>query len=461
MPSDAVLNLEIGIAGLDPAGSAPPRLARQVISGLEYQEIEVPLDLLMVDKRLDLYEGIVNRNFFQIQLSGSSLIFRAGGFIGLIPLNDHIYIEVQSRVPIANLERLLLSSEGYLPTVLTTHERSYKTGSTPTPSLIDMLADRFMDSLEQIRYEGLHFEYRNTVREAQSAVGRISAFGSATAQRKTGDPFRLVPSSFQRTFDNDPNRCLRMAVHLLLNLYRNMQRKGAKAALSRLSQLDRLLENVTLDYSLNCLESPLLQDDSLLPEQRSSYPKALSFARSLLAGRGLVLRSQSGEVTSSSVLISMEKVFERYVRDLIRRNFQNSTEIRILDGNQTGESGGAIRLFTDPNSLVLNTLATPNIVISGRESHHRPAMIIDAKYKPCPGQPDRDDINQVLSYGLAYRANKVGLLYPHLIEGEPRSVRLGSVGGVEVFKLAVDLGNSDLDQEETAFAKTISGLVGR
>ena len=65
---------------------------------------------------------------------------------GLIPLNDSIAIEVRSRAPLANLERILLLVPRYAPEILERRKREFGLAEIPTPSLLDLLAVRLLEA---------------------------------------------------------------------------------------------------------------------------------------------------------------------------------------------------------------------------------------------------------------------------------------------------------------------------
>jgi 5-methylcytosine-specific restriction enzyme subunit McrC len=241
---------------------------RSVFSGLEYTEISVPLELLLVKEKVVVYDEVRDRGLFQIQIGKSSLVLRAGGFVGYIPLNDLVGIEVQPRIPIYNLEYMLLSCEDYSPLFLDKYDRYFDVGATPTPSVLDMLCLRLLDHISDISYQGIHFEYEEQELQSHYPAGRIHPYSSAQSQIRSGDPFKTVSSRFVRIIDNPANRCLKMAVHRLLSIYRSRQRKGTIRWISRLLQANQIFDSVSLDYQMEFLDSPMINDPSFAPEHR-------------------------------------------------------------------------------------------------------------------------------------------------------------------------------------------------
>ena len=55
-------------------------------------------------------------------------------------------IEVRSRVPLANLERILLLVPRYAPEILERRKREFDLAEISTPSLLDLLAIRLLEA---------------------------------------------------------------------------------------------------------------------------------------------------------------------------------------------------------------------------------------------------------------------------------------------------------------------------
>src|SRR5690349_17472129 len=72
---------------------------RTVYPAVEYETVEIPLKEVINQNRLEVYPQIQGRDFFRIYLKRDRLIFQAGGFFGLIPINDRVALDVRSRVP--------------------------------------------------------------------------------------------------------------------------------------------------------------------------------------------------------------------------------------------------------------------------------------------------------------------------------------------------------------------------
>ncbi|MNV81052.1 hypothetical protein D3C71_1746930 [compost metagenome] len=73
--------------------------------------------------------------------------------------------------------------------------------------------------------------------------------------------------------------------------------------------------------------------------------------------------------------------------------------------------------------------------------------------------PDREDIDQALTYALAYGTAACGLVYPST-EPTGRIETFGSVGGVRFFGFSIALNAPNLLVEERRFAADMCASLG-
>ena len=428
-------------------------------SGDEQSEIPVPMEALLRGNRLDIYPEVRNRNFFRLHLKDDRIVFQAAGFLGFIPLNDTLAIEVRSRVPIANLEGILLTVPRYAPEVLEHHEGDFGFAESPTPSLIDLLAIRLLRAIDAIRSEGLHYEYKNRADRGLMPRGRIMPFESVSWRAKTGNQFSVTYSAFERTQDTAPNQCLRTALRNLRDTYRVMKgRSGARSIAGKLGRAEVQFESAELDRTLRFLKHPSIVDPTRQPSTRKAYFPAIVVAKAILLNQGINIRTRGKDIILPCILINMEEVFEAYLRAILERGL-STNGLAVLDGNLREPSGAARPLFDRPDTAVEGIPACPDIVIRSSSASPIADLVIDAKYKPPGTKPDREDIKQVLVYSLVYGCRRVALAYPRRKPTEPIMHRIGSVGGTELFELLVDLNTNDLPHEETKVLNAVRALV--
>jgi 5-methylcytosine-specific restriction enzyme subunit McrC len=223
-------------------------------------------------------------------------------------------------------------------------------------------------------------------------------------------------------------------------------RRGARALASKLGIAEGIFAAARLDHSQRFLSDRIVRDPLLLPESKSAYAPALAIAKMVFQQQGLDIRNRAGDVLMPSVLVNMEDVFESYFRTILSMNL-NSHDLAVLDGNIAEPAGAARPLFDDADSGIKSNRATPDVLIRKLRPQPSNAMVIEVKYKTSK-QPDREDINQVLVYGMVYGCPRVALAYPRRSASEASVAAIGTVAGTEIFKISVDLGTHDLEGEE-------------
>ncbi|HEX8673291.1 MAG TPA: hypothetical protein VF710_15460, partial [Longimicrobium sp.] len=120
---------------------------------------------------------------------------------------------------------------------------------------------------------------------------------------------------------------------------------------------------------------------------------------------------------------------------------------KVLDGNIRPPEGAAQSLFADNNSV----LATPDIVVQPSATAK---IVLELKYKTAT---NRDDLNQIIGYGVSYGADDVVLV--HLNTGDaPRSTFRGTAGALRIHQYAIDLAG-DLEAEEGLFCDFVAALI--
>ena len=62
---------------------------------------------LLRDGRLSVYPQVDQKNYFRPSLTSAGLRIPAGGFVGILPLNDEVTVEITPRAPVENLARLM------------------------------------------------------------------------------------------------------------------------------------------------------------------------------------------------------------------------------------------------------------------------------------------------------------------------------------------------------------------
>lgn len=441
------------------------RYERAVLETEEYAPLNVSLADLMVGGRLDIYPDVLGKRFFNVYLKNDALVFQAGGYVGLIPINDRISIDVKPRVPVRNLERIIRIAR-HTPVSLSSYTRGYGIDIENIPSLVDILVDSLLESIESIRAHGVFQEYSQQHDDTSFPRGRILLSSTLRKHHAVGARHRVSASWFERSRDNALNQCVKYAIWYLAQRYKAQKPgKGTVARLSALNRAYRLFADATLDKSRMFLKNPLVAEPQRIPSLRAYYRRAIYLATTIITERGISFEVSRDEIVTASLLIHMEALFEEYLRAVLESRLpQMNSDIFVLDGNKAGVGGGKKFLFDQGHAddIASTTEAKPDIVCSYQKPNsdivHYP-MIIDAKYKVVRWSSDREDMEQVITYALSYSSPYVLLIHPCINKKQHGLRALGRIKSLKVFQYMVDLSAPDLEEEERMLAEQVYSLL--
>jgi 5-methylcytosine-specific restriction enzyme subunit McrC len=428
--------------------------ARIPIPALEHDTIEVPVELIRADGSLDVYPDVLR--LFTPTYSKNRPSIQCRGLVGHIPLNDTYALEVATRVPVGNLERLVSMAKGYSPDILRRFSRLFAHADDQLDSLFDALTDQLLSALNRIWDAGLLKTYREEVRRSSSPKGRLRLFETSLLTARAGRPTALS-SSFERTPDLGTNRVLRLAVERLLGRYIGLTDKGQCARMLGLQSALYKLSDVSQPKPHEITRDAISRYVLGLPPQHDHYDEALMVAHLVLTDIGVAIRGNGTMAILPPILIDMAKVFEDALRRVLVDGLADDPRITVRDGNLSTEAGGAkVGLYDAVLPGITMPHATPDIVI---EVSGTPVLIIDAKYKPAPKMPDRNDVGQVVVYGARYGAKKVMLLHAERPFDRPYLERAGAIGEYEVLNGMINLSAFSVEAEEAGFVQAIRALL--
>lgn len=434
---------------------APSADAGRTIQISEWEHIEVPSDVILRDGRLDVYPEVVERDYVTVRPHLSGVRLQAGRYVGIIPLNDRLTVEVSPRVPVATFGRLLGISQ-HIPTEVAHADRPYRTEPGSLFSLVDIYTRTLVANADDIAFRGLHKEYVCCEEETSFPRGRINPGRSATRLLSQGIAHRVSAEWFERTADNGVNRTLKYALWLLAQLLRTA--KGNRRALVRaVNRAYRHFDAVTLDRARSFMRDDIVSGRVVLPPLRSYYTTALNMALVIINEQMLSWDRPGSTLRLPSLVLDMSVIFEAYLRRLLElAATRDRWPVRVLDGNKMESAGGGKRLFDSGDSIT----ATPDIVLARRKptGARDYSLLVEVKYKP---MPSRDDINQTLAYALSYRCPIVVIAQPRAVAGNypPGPSLIGTVDEVAVYRYVFDLAADTLAGEEARFANSLSGLL--
>ncbi|QYN02368.1 McrC family protein [Pseudomonas protegens] len=423
----------------------------------EFKEIDAPASLFLSSGEISAYPSIIEKNFFSIKYKKGKAVFQAGGYVGIIPVNSDLSIDIRPKVPIANLERIVFLSN-HQPQILKDFKRRYDPHDYSSESLSDLIVECFLKSVEELCAGGLLKQYKENSSVGFFSKGRIDFTGTLRVRSKTNDS-RLASRWFERGVDTTPNQFLKSVVTMLLRDSGVVKDKSKKRSVTYvLNQLSGVSEKDA--YTLFNRPEICLPHE-YIPSTKGVYLDAIALAKIILEGKGLSY--QSGRATSASALVlNMAEAFEWYLLAVLQSSKYNNGKFKVLDGNKGGSEGGKKNLL-DPsiNEFYLGNKieATPDIVIEYTDGGGFCNIVIDVKYKSIKKIADRDDVNQIISYAASYKSTCGVLVFPANEHNRSGLVNIGRIGDIEIFQCFVDLNSSDIEREEDIFVQVMASLT--
>lgn len=425
-------------------------LNRVILSGTEHATIDLPTEIVQAGGKLDIYDDVLK--YFQIRIKNGRPVLQLDRYVGYIPLNDQYALDVTTRVPVGNLERLIGIAVGYTPLFLANYFRAFSHTDEMPLSVLDVLTVALLAAFDGIWSKGLLTEYRRHNFIGAFPVGSIDPFRSAWRTQKAGRPI-TVSGAFRRTRDYGPNRVIKAAFERLLAHYRRLTQSAAQSA--RSLQLRRALgrmEEVSSPNRVDLLPISFVNYLCRLPQYHEQYVEALLLSQPVLADFGLAVRGSGTSAMLPTILIDMETVFECYARVILSEIIEKVAGAVVRDGNKGGPAGAKLGIFTEVAAGIKNPAATPDIVIS---KDGLPKIVIDVKYKPSKDVPDRSDLNQVITYATRYACRQAIILYSERKTLQSSIAYTGAIGSILLYVGRIDLNAADMPAEENRFASAI------
>lgn len=416
----------------------------RVLTLASRSSIELGINELLIDGVLPLYHYVEEKGLVFLSLRKGRITLSAGAYVGLIPLNAQISVDILPRLPVGNLARVLEIARAPLGRLKRTL-RTYQLAEAPEASVLAFIAANLVDAVQDIEVAGFIKQFIPEKSVTSHPRGRILIGESRTRCLLRGRPSSVVTERYSQTTDVVENRIIRAAMRIVLSAFSRMQFIDT----SLLSDVASCYRNLPKEIGrLTQAE----RDDSAARRNRGQtyagrldYERALEIATMVLNAEGIILDRQGPDRSLNNFILNLEEVVENYFRNSLRR--QAASDIVVEDGNKEGKRP----LFSDrPNG----PLAQPDIIIRRLLS---PPVICEIKYK---SKIDRPDINQAVTYAVAFGVMRTVLL--HIAEPSRKRglYKVGRTGQVTVYGYAFDLSAVELDQEEKALAASLTDLLG-
>ena len=223
------------------------------------------------------------------------------------------------------------------------------------------------------------------------------------------------------TADNPLNRLFRYVVERLWRLTRNGENR------QMLGDLRQWMEEVTLKNRLTDVEV----NTSVLTRLNRRFTPLLNLALLFLEGGALQLKS--GDTQTFSFTFDMNKLFEAFIVNFIRRHRGEILPPALCECELLPQSSGATRFLARAGDRQV-FLLKPDLVFRRGEDY---PLLVDAKYKRLDSADAKlgvseADFYQMNAYAQRYQCAHVILIYPQTAGmSEPARARF-VVNGAEI-----------------------------
>lgn len=433
----------------------------------EFSYVDIDAKLLL-DGAGNLDISADKKDKFEVDYQGGRLRLQAGGYVGIVPVNDRLALRIAPRVPLANLTQIV-SRSGHRPVQLEML-RAYNQDDTIEDWLFDTYADFLERSIGDLLDQGLYRTYQRRDESGSAPHGSINIAGTVRHFAARNVAFKADYSWFERTLDNPANQLIKTALHVLLHYYERSRiestRRGDVQRIRRLATLLAPFDDVSTPDARLLLSDPVVSGQRALPDARHYYRDVLDAAANLVGERGVKFEQGLEDLRLASLLIDMKEVFERYVRILLQdAATEAGWDCVVQDGNAEGKR----RLYGEPTlaqqgswgrGLARRTGvgpdATPDIVML--DSDGATPLICEVKYTKPKKLPERSEVEQAVTYALTHDTGRVLLIHP-AGNSDAGLHFVGRVGSVEVFDFRFDLGAADLLVEADAYVNSVARLL--
>ncbi|AQQ33861.1 5-methylcytosine restriction system specificity protein McrC [Burkholderia cenocepacia] len=422
----------------------------------EYDLVSVDSSVYMDGGQLTIYPEVLERDYISIRWKKGVPTFYAGGYVGIIPINKHLTLDVRPKVPLSNLERIIKLSN-HSPFELSGLERDYASHQEASKPIEDFLIDSFIDKIDQTVGGGLLRRYERREAVGSAPKGRIDF--TKTMKLQARGVARLAYSWEERHIDTPQNRFLKLALEKCL------QTESAKRSRKRHAKIVQFLEY--FERVGECDQFPDLERQAVMdvPDTRIYYRAALALAGLITENNYLGFSSREGVATANSLLLDLDVAFESYIRHVLSQLNSSTQHIRVFDGNIGGSEGRRKNLLTAStlSSQISQTIiATPDIVI---EIHTPPRLtsniVLDMKYKNKKTIADREDLNQLISYASSYESCAGVFIFPARDTHQRGLQCLGTISNIPIFQYFINLGSTNIQEEEEALRMTITDVFNQ
>lgn len=190
----------------------------KIFDVIENKTILIPKELILNKNVFDIIKNAQKQPYFNASLKSGGLEIIAGNYIGIIPINKEIALNIHPKIKISNLFYLLKTAKRELR-FLSNFFRSY-TQDTFNIDLVDLFTIYFLKNLETIEREGVFRDYVIRIENSSTPKGKI-LFKDHLHQNVFKNIHHRVTHSYQElSRDILPNQVIKYTIEYLTQYHR-------------------------------------------------------------------------------------------------------------------------------------------------------------------------------------------------------------------------------------------------
>jgi len=425
----------------------------KIVQADERKEIGIPISEVVKDGgKLNILPNV--KKYFSIDYKPrkDQLTLVAGSFIGYIPINDQLAIEIKPKFSVSNLTRIVSVAEDKFNT-LGFFSRSYIEQGDSSPVVFEFMAECLANELQVLYSEGVLKEYVLATEYTHKIKGRINVNNSIKSLWSHGNFNKAAVTYYNFTPNNPFNQLIKYTINYCISELDivSSEKVGLRDSLI---EFYTLFDAVNLDNdrrSLSVVFDAIKHDK--ISVLRKYYVNICEICRLIINNIGVSIDELGGKLEMSTFVLNMESTFEKYLLNSIRANRSVFPEhALILNGNEEGRK----KFYNQPS--IGRGDAKPDIIL---KENNKCKLIADAKYKENSKPSDR---YQVISHALSYGSKIAVLILPKDAKNGQQLIKLGGVGEdyeIEVYEYYFNLSDDNLEQEEIDLATSLASLFSR
>lgn len=402
--------------------------------------IELDFDTVFELGQFSLFPHVEERGLAFVSIRRGRVIISAGAFVGLVPLTGRLSLEIVPKVPVKNLSRVFEVARGVLGS-LRSVSRTYSVDKQAGNGVLHFIVENLLDAIRVIEMQGYEKTYSLERARSSQLRGRLRVRETMAQCWSRGLLHQAVTERYNQTADTIRNRVIKAAVRYVLDLIPTEQDAGRHLLAAAARTYSRMPTEIAALSNLEVSRLPSSLPDASQATQ--AYQRALDIALMLLVRKGISLERTGTDIALASYILNMEEMFEDYLRNCLR----SLVPVECLVGDGNGDARRPLY-----RQKPLGPFAQPDIVVTHRS---RPPVIVEVKYKT---KVDRADINQAVTYAVAYGTLRVVILHVAVSSQKTGPYLIGRVGDIDVDGFAFDLGAEALDVQERALSDYLSNV---